>query len=149
MPPKFIRPGLHSALEQLVNSQPTQPTRFSFITSGTEHKLPADTELNVYGIISELMQNVNKHAQARRAAVQLLYHPDRLTITVEDDGVEKQAVSSTNKPMGIGLKNSNLRAEYIGATLWRDASEGGTLVVLAILYKTPDAASTTDPDSAD
>ncbi|WP_020607648.1 histidine kinase [Spirosoma spitsbergense] len=149
MPPEFTRLGLHSALEQLVNSQPAQPTRFSFITSGTEHKLPADTELNVYRIVSELIQNINKHAQARRAAVQLLYHPDRLTITVEDDGLGKRAAGSTNKPMGIGLKNSNLRAEYIGATLWRDASEGGTLVVLDIPYQTPNAASTTDPNSAD
>ncbi len=149
MPPEFNRLGLHSALEQLVNSQPAQPTRFSFITSGTEHKLPANTELNVYRIVSELIQNINKHTQAKRAAVQLLYHPDRLTITVEDDGLGKRAVSSTNKPMGIGLKNSNLRAEYIGATLWRDASEGGTLIVLDVPFKTPDAASTTDPDSAD
>ena len=148
MPPEFTRLGLHSALEQLVNSQPAQPTRFSFITSGTEYKFPTDTELNVYRIISELIQNVNKHAQAMRAAVQLLYHPDRLTITVEDDGLGKRAADATNKPMGIGLKNSNLRAEYIGATLWRDASEGGTLVVLDIPYKTPDATSTTDPNSA-
>jgi signal transduction histidine kinase len=149
MPPEFTRLGLHSALEQLVNSQPAQPTRFSFITSGTAHTLPADTELNVYRIISELIQNINKHAQARRAAVQLLYHPDRLTITVEDDGLGKRADSSTNKPMGIGLKNSNLRAEYIGATLWHEASEGGTLVVLDVSFQTPNAASTTNPDSAD
>lgn len=149
MPPEFTRLGLHSALEQLVNSQPGQPTRFSFITSGVEHKFPADTGLNVYRIVSELIQNINKHAQAKRAAVQLLYQPDRLTITVEDDGLGKRVANSTNKPMGIGLKNSNLRAEYIGATLWRDASEGGTLVVLDVPYKTPDAAATTDPDSAD
>ena len=149
MPPEFTRLGLHSALEQLVNSQPVQPTRFSFITSGTEHTLPADTGLNVYRIVSELIQNINKHAQAKRAAVQLLYHPDRLTITVEDDGLGNRVINSTNKPMGIGLKNSNLRAEYIGATLWRDASEGGTLIVLDVPFETPDAASTTDPDSAD
>ena len=149
MPPEFARLGLHSALEQLVDNQPAQPTRYSFITSGTHYKLPADTELNAYRIVSELIQNINKHAQAKRAAVQLLYHPDRLTITVEDDGLGKRTAGSTNKPMGIGLKNSNLRAEYIGATLWHDASEGGTLVVLDIPYQTPDAASTTDPDSAD
>ena len=147
MPPEFTRLGLHSALEQLVNSQPAQPTRFSFITSGTERNLPADTQLNVYRIVSELIQHINK--QAKRVAVQLLYHPDRLTITVEDDGLGKRAVSSMNKWMEIGLKNSNLRAEYIGATLWLDASEGGTLVVLDVPFQTPDAASTTNPDSAD
>ena len=134
MPPEFARIGLRSALEQLVRTQPSQPTRFSFITSGTEQKLPVDTELNAYRIVSELIQNIGKHAQAKRAAVQLLYHDDHLTITVEDDGLGSRAVALMHEPMGIGLKNSNLRAEYIGASLWRDVSEGGTLVVLTIPY---------------
>ena len=147
MPPEFARIGLRHALEQLVDSQPRQPTRFSFITSGTEHKLPVDTELNAYRIVSELIQNIGKHARAHQAAVQLLYHDDHLTITVDDDGVGSQATPAENEPMGIGLKNNNLRAEYIGATLWREVSEAGTLVVLDIPYPSPDyAAPTTRPN---
>lgn len=148
MPPEFTRLGLYSALEQLVNSQPAQPTHFTFISSGREQKLPVDTELNVYRIVSELVQNVNKHARARRAAVQLLYQNDRLVITVEDDGIGKKGATPTNEAIGIGLKTSKLRAEYIGATLWRDPSEGGTLVVLDVPYQTPDVRPTTYPDSA-
>ena len=150
MPPEFARIGLCSALEQLVQSQPTQPTRFSFVKSGTEQKLPVDTELNAYRIVSELVHNINKHARAKRAAVQMLYHDDYLTITVEDDGLGSRAVAPTNERMGIGLKNSILRAEYIGATLWRDVSEAGTLVVLDIPYPSLVYASrTTRPNPAD
>ncbi len=137
MPPEFVRIGLRHALEQLVNNQPSRPTQFTFIVSGEDHKLPVDTELNAYRIISELIQNINKHAQASRAAVQLLYRDDRLTITVEDDGLGNRAMINSNEIIGIGLKNSSLRAEYIGATLWRDPSEAGTLVVLDIPYSTP------------
>lgn len=137
MPPEFARIGLRAALEQLMRSQPSQPTRFSFVTSGTEQRLATDTELNAYRIVSELIQNIGKHAQANRAAMQLLYHTDHLTITVEDDGLGSLAVSPVDEPVGIGLKNSNLRAEYIGATLWRDVSEGGTLVVLTVPYPAP------------
>ena len=143
MPPEFARLGLHSALEQLVTSQPEQPTHFTFVSSGPPHKLPVDTELNVYRIVSELVQNINKHAHAKRAAVQLLYQNGRMVITVEDDGIGKKGATPTNEAMGIGLKTSKLRAEYIGATLWRDPSEGGTLVVLDVSYQTPDARSTT------
>ena len=148
MPPEFSRIGLRNALEQLVNNQPQQPTQFAFVTSGTARKLPTDLELNAYRIVSELVQNINKHAQANRAAVQLLYHENKLTITVEDDGLGNRSVTNTHKFVGIGLKNSSLRAEYIGATLWRDAGEAGTLVVLDIPYPTPMyAARTSRPHS--
>ncbi|QJD77336.1 tetratricopeptide repeat-containing sensor histidine kinase [Spirosoma rhododendri] len=133
MPPEFARIGLRYALEQLVQSQPLVPTRFTFLVSGNERRLPLDTELNLYRIVSEQVQNVNKHAKAGRAAVQLLYYDDKLTITVEDDGLGNRTTLAGNSP-GIGLKTSKLRAEYIGATLWRDASEAGTLVVLEITY---------------
>lgn len=150
MPPEFERIGLRSALQQFVESQPANPTRFSFLVAGTEQKLPLDTELNIYRIVSELVQNIHKHAQAQRAAVQLLYYDDQLSITVEDDGLGSRAVKIGDEKEGIGLKNSSLRAEYIGAKLWREASESGTLIVLDVPYPTtPDANPRTNPNSAD
>lgn len=148
MPPEFERIGLRHTLEQLVRSQPLRPTQFTFSASGVEQKLPLDVELNAYRIVSELIQNINKHACARRAAVQLLYQDAQLTITVEDDGLGNRTLVSAGESAGIGLKNSSLRAEYIGATLWRDVSEAGTLVVLDIPYPTPlYAARTSLPNS--
>jgi signal transduction histidine kinase len=148
MPPEFVRIGLRHALEQLVDQQPLHPTQFTFLVSGVEQRLPVDIELNVYRIVSELIQNINKHAQAGRAAVQMLYHTDQLTITVEDDGIGSGPVKNLDGQTGIGLKNSRLRAEYIGATLWRDPSQAGTLVVLDIPYPTPlYAARTSLPNS--
>lgn len=134
MPPEFSRIGLRHALEQLVGSQPAQPTHFSFIVSGREQKLPLETELNAYRIVSELMQNIHKHAQASRAAVQLLYLDNRLSITVDDDGLGDQINALSHDSVGIGLKNNRLRAEYIGATLRRQVSAAGTLVILEIPY---------------
>ncbi|MBO0938962.1 hypothetical protein J2I47_20585 [Fibrella sp. HMF5335] len=143
MPPEFARLGLAPALEQLVRNQPPQPTQFSFVLSGQETRLPLEIELNAYRIVSELVQNIHKHAQAQRAAVQLLYHTDKLTITVEDDGLGNRSVTKSTQSTGIGLKNSSLRAEYIGATLWREVSEAGTLVVLDIPYPSPMYAART------
>ena len=150
MPPEFARIGLCNALEQLVRSQPLHPTRFSFIRAGTEQKLPLSTELNVYRIVSEQIQNISKHAQACRAAVQVLYYGDNLTVTVEDDGLGSRLTKTDAASEGIGLKNSRLRAEYIGARLWREVGEGGTLVVLDVPYSTsPDAARRPQPNPPD
>lgn len=150
MPPEFERLGLSGAVEQLIASQPAQPTRFSFITAGIEQKLPLDIELNAYRIVSELIQNIVKHAQASRGAVQLLYQTDYLSILVDDDGLGSRAVASVDTPIGIGLKNSNLRAEYMGATLRRDVSEAGTLVVLNVPYPPrPDAPQSPHPYHSD
>jgi len=134
MPPEFARMGLASALQHLVGAIPPEPTRFTFVTSGTPRALPLETELNVYRVGVELIQNVLKHAQARRAAVQLLYHPDELLLLVEDDGLGSQVKKSDGQRAGIGLKTGSLRAEYIGATLRREASPSGTVAVLHLPY---------------
>lgn len=138
MPPEFAHLGLANALQQFIRQIPSAPTYFEFLIFGVETKLPIDTELNIYRIVSELVQNVLKHAQATKAAVQLLYFDDMLSITVEDNGLGNQLISDLNEiagsSSGIGLKNSKLRAEYIGANLRMETSAGGTLVILEIPY---------------
>ena len=134
MPPEFARIGLANSLQELVQAIPKEPTRFEFLTAGTENKLGTDTELNIYRIVSELVQNIFKHAQAERAVVQLLYYDDHLQVLVEDDGIGNKTVKSEISTSGIGLKNSILRANYIGAELRREISEAGTLVILDVPY---------------
>ncbi|GAB3989011.1 hypothetical protein GCM10028807_12920 [Spirosoma daeguense] len=136
MPPEFDRLGLRHALDQLLQSQPSQPTQFSFIVAGQERRLPLEIELNIYRIVSELVQNIQKHAEAKRAAVQLLYYEDYLSVMVEDDGLGSRVTKNGEASAGLGLKNSSLRAEYIGAQLRRDVTEAGTMVVLDIPYVT-------------
>ncbi|MBD2701753.1 hypothetical protein IC229_13970 [Spirosoma sp. BT702] len=136
MPPEFDRLGLRHALDQLVQSQPMQPTQFSFVVAGQERRFSLEIELNLYRIVSELVQNIHKHAEARRAAVQLLYYEDYLSVMVEDDGLGSRVTKNSETGAGLGLKNSSLRAEYIGAQLRRDVTEAGTLVVLDVPYVT-------------
>lgn len=147
MPPEFAHLGLSNALQQFVQAIPQSTTRFEYLMSGKEQKLSMDIELNLYRIVSELVQNIIKHAQATRAAVQLIFFDDLLTITVEDNGVGSRLINKSSEIpdslSGIGLKNSKLRAEYIGAKLRMETSAGGTLVILEIAYPptTNDASS--------
>lgn len=134
MPPEFAHFGLVNTLQQLIRALPNQPTHFEFLISGKTQKLPVDTELNIYRIISELVQNILKHAHATRASVQLIYYDNLLSITVEDNGIGNHLITKTKTTSGIGLKSSNLRAEYIGAKLRIETNAGGTLVILEIPY---------------
>ena len=147
MPPEFARMGLANAIDQLVGAVPGTPTHVEFITSGTVVKLPIPVELNLYRIVSELLTNVQKHAQASRATVQLLYYGDQLSILVEDNGVGIDA-EKARKSDGIGLKNSILRADYIGAALHRETNEGGTFILIELPYAATATSSEPGPDSA-
>ncbi|MBD2754165.1 tetratricopeptide repeat-containing sensor histidine kinase [Spirosoma validum] len=148
MPPEFARVGLRSTLEQFIQTIPHQPTHFEFLTTGQEVKLSVDTELTIYRIVSELIQNTLKHAHAKRASVQLLYHENRLCVLVEDDGVGSRAKKG-DEPDGMGLKNSNLRADYIGATLRRETGTGGTMILLELPYSSLHATPDSSSDSSD
>ncbi|MBD2701647.1 hypothetical protein IC229_13430 [Spirosoma sp. BT702] len=134
MPPEFARIGMKNALEELVQNQPLQPTRFSFGVAGNVRNLSLDSELNAYRIVSELIENINKHAHASQASVQLIYFDSYLSITVEDDGTQNDSEKKEQTGIGIGMKSSRLRAEYMGASLRWEWNKGGTLVILDIPY---------------
>ncbi|WP_375448520.1 ATP-binding protein [uncultured Fibrella sp.] len=138
MPPELTRIGLHGAVEQLIRALPVQPTRFEFLVAGVERRFPTDVELTIYRIIAELVQNVVKHAHAKRASVQLFYHDTYLAVQVEDDGVGIDP-DKLMRSQGMGLKSSKLRVDRLGATLRRETGSGGTFIQLETPYSTPDA----------
>lgn len=91
--------------------------------------LSADTSL--YRIAQEALNNIVKHAQARRVEVRLASHGRGITLTVEDDGVgfEPDAVG----PAHWGLDIMRERAEAAGAKLHVDSARGaGTRVIVEL-----------------
>ncbi|MGX5857943.1 sensor histidine kinase [Dyadobacter jiangsuensis] len=135
MPPEFDRIGLSNSVAQLVLALPAAPTQFEYLCSGEVHRLGKEIELNAYRIVSELIQNILKHAQAKQAAVQLIYFEDSLRILVEDNGLGRRTENTADQTTGLGLKNCMLRASYIGAKLTRETSEAGSLILLDIPYQ--------------
>ncbi|MEZ0543113.1 tetratricopeptide repeat-containing sensor histidine kinase [Fibrella arboris] len=143
MPPELMRIGLRGAVEQLIKAIPKEPTTVDCLVTGSEKRLPIEVELTTYRIISELVQNILKHARARRASVQLLYEETYLTVQVEDDGVGMTDEALANK-QGMGLTNNTLRADHIGATLHMETGSGGTFIILEIPYSASHALPNSD-----
>jgi signal transduction histidine kinase len=55
-------------------------------TYGMEERLDTQTEITVYRIVQELVNNIIKHAQATDAIVQFNRTEKQIDITVEDSG---------------------------------------------------------------
>ncbi|MFD7442591.1 sensor histidine kinase [Streptomyces sp. NPDC059909] len=116
--------GLDAALSA-VASRCTVPVR-------VEVDLPARPVPAIEGIayftVSELLQNISKHAQARQASVDVWRTQDRLMLQVTDDGRGGAQVSP-----GSGLAGLAERLDAVDGILLVDSPPGGPTVVTAEL----------------
>jgi len=83
-------------------------------------------------MIQELLNNVLKHADAKRILLQMVRDGNRLSITVEDDGNGFDTEKS-DKKNGAGLANIKARVEYLGGTVDIHSNPGeGTSVHIEV-----------------
>ena len=54
---------------------------------GLDARIEKSSEIIIYRIIQELLNNIMKHAAATEAMVQLIKEEGRLSIIVEDNGI--------------------------------------------------------------
>lgn len=134
MPESLVRFGLDTALkdfcESITGSGKLMVRYHSF---GTEElKLEKNTEITLYRVIQELLNNSMKHAQATEAIVQLQKEGSLLTVTVEDNGKGFDThLLETSK--GIGWSNIKNRVEYLkGAVAIVSAPGKGTGVTIEL-----------------
>jgi signal transduction histidine kinase len=144
MPTAFAQKGLRQVLEEAVDLANRSRSRIqvSLATYGTERRLPLDHEINTYRIIREWLTNALKHAQATQIVVQLIYYESFLYASVEDNGQGISAGVSPSETEGIGLKNTQLRADYLRARISIDSGPNGTLMAVEVPY--PRSSATTD-----
>ncbi|WP_324610726.1 sensor histidine kinase, partial [Streptomyces luridiscabiei] len=81
-----------------------------------------------YFTVSELLQNVSKHARATRASVDVWRTSDRLMLQVTDNGRGGAAVSS-----GSGLAGLTERLDAVDGVLVVTSPAGGPTTVTAEL----------------
>ena len=65
-------------------------------------------KINLYRIIQESLQNINKYAKASKITVDLKKQDDCILLTITDDGI---GFNVNNKKKGIGLQNMISRAK--------------------------------------
>ena len=84
----FQRKGLLQSIQELISKiNQDQHLEIQFENIGSLSTIPYRYELLVYTMIQELIQNILKHANAKKAILQLLMESDSVSIYLEDDGV--------------------------------------------------------------
>ena len=134
MPATLSKLGLVPALKNLSEKISSgKGLQVYFMVHGMNERLNEQTEISVYRIVLELVNNVVKHAGATKATVQLVRFPGQINITVEDNGIGFDTGRMTEERTGIGLGNVAARVEYLRGTLDIDSSPGkGTTVIVDI-----------------
>jgi signal transduction histidine kinase len=134
MPATLSKLGLVPALKNLTEKISSHKgVHVLFFAHDFDHRINEQTEISVYRIILELINNVVKHAQATKATVQLVKYPDYINITVEDNGKGFDITKATDEKTGIGLGSVAARVEYLKGKMDIDSRKGtGTTVVVDI-----------------
>lgn len=113
--------GLVTALEMLAR-ETSQPAALEvdFARTGRERRLSREAELALYRIAQQALNNVVRHARARRAAVQISFLDQEIKLEVSDNGIGfDMPLNPTDfAPSGhFGLLGMRERADLIGARL--------------------------------
>jgi signal transduction histidine kinase len=115
MPEALIKYGLKEALENYCeNLNLSGRLKVQLQTYGMETRMDQNTEIIVYRIVQELLNNIIKHAEAKNVLIQLMHEGERFNLTVEDDG---KGFDINETKHGAGLANIKARAEYLDGSV--------------------------------
>lgn len=130
MPESLLNFGLDSALNDLcknITASGALAVDYQSFELGNLSTHQTIT-ITIYRIVQELLNNIRKHASARRAFVQLIYREEKLVIIVEDDGIGL-SVEDLDRATGIGWRNIRSRVDYIKGQIDIQSEKGkGTTV---------------------
>ncbi len=116
---------------QLEALQKTEIYHTTLEVHGDEVALPAEKKLILVRIVQEALNNIIKHAEAKNISVLLMYLPDKLILSLKDDG--RGFDLTQNADNGTGTINMAYRAKLIGAIFSVQSKPGeGTLIQIVL-----------------
>lgn len=134
MPEALLKLGLQQALQDYCEGlSASQEFTINGEFHGLEKRMDASTEIVVYRIVQELLNNAVKHAGATRILAQVMRHDGNLTITVEDNG---RGFDPIQTKTGAGMANIRSRVDYLKGQMDVQSTPGkGTSVHIDCLIE--------------
>ena len=122
-------------LKQLCDGLMARTQMLVTISVAGDCHLPDEIQIALYRIAQEALNNIVKHAHARRAIVRLDCTPKQAQLSIEDNGrgFDPRAIGSDH----MGISNMNERAQAIGAEFRLD-SEPGQGTKIAVVWRKRD-----------
>jgi signal transduction histidine kinase/ligand-binding sensor domain-containing protein len=102
-PYQLDRLGLTKAIESMLRRASSDATEFSFEIDSIDGRFPEDSEINVYRIVQESVNNIIKHASASLAKIRIKGCERTVEITIEDNGKGFNTGKIRSSGSGFGL----------------------------------------------
>jgi len=131
MPETLLHFGLPKALQDYTEGlMQQQAFTIECTFKGLEQRMSQSTEVMIYRMVQELINNAVKHSGASNILVQIIRHSNRqLNITVEDNG--KGFIPEQIKQNAAGLRSVKSRVEYLNGKMDLQSEPGkGTSVYI-------------------
>ncbi len=134
MPEALLKLGLTNAVKDLCDSiSAGKLLKVTLEVHGMNKRLSASTEIMLYRILQELLNNIMKHAQATEVIIQFVKDNSRLSIVVEDNGRGFSAGDAENGTH-TGIDTIQSRVNYLNGKLTIDSQKNmGTTVMMDFL----------------
>ena len=136
-PYQLDRLGLTKALNAMVRKvSAAAQVDIACTLDNVDGELVPASEINLYRIVQECLNNIVKHAQATEASVNLRRLPQSLHLTINDNGrgfVKTELRNGETKAGGFGLTGLSERALLLHGTLNIQSTPGdGTRITLTL-----------------
>lgn len=134
--PGGLVPALERYLERFSFAQGAGPAPLMHLRAEYPDRLSHEVEAAAFVVVQEAVANVLQHAHARNCWIELSETPERLVVTVRDDGAgfdAKQVQQEYETRGGLGLVNMLERAARAGGKLAVASQPGrGTVTSLEV-----------------
>lgn len=124
MPATLTQIGLGAALHDLfMKINESNLLRVNLNVTGLEERLPPSTEIAVYRVVQEIINNMIKHSKADTITVKIVRSESSMNLTIADNGIgfEKELIS---KSTGLGWKNIFSRISMLNGEIDVDSAPG-------------------------
>lgn len=134
MPQVLLKLGLINAMKDLcANISATKLLNVKMEVHGMDVRLNSTTEIMLFRIMQELLNNIVKHAQATEAIIQFVREENRLSVIVEDNGKGFNA-QDVEKISHAGITTIQNRVAYLNGKVTIDSQQDvGTTVMMDFL----------------
>jgi two-component system NarL family sensor kinase len=134
MPEVLMKVGLAEALQDFCNNISSgKLLKITLQTFGMDKRLSSSTEIMLYRIIQELVNNIIKHAYATEAIIQINREGNRLSLTIEDNG-KGFDIKEAEEKRSMGMATVKSRVDYLNGKLTIDSRKDiGTTVMIDLL----------------
>jgi signal transduction histidine kinase len=124
MPKNFAELGLAKSLAETIDKvSASTDIQFQYVVTGAERRLDARTDVQIFRIAVELINDIVKNSQATQATLQLIYGEKSLILMAEDNG-----------PNAPQHNNLHAKVAFINGKIDADISPAGATILAEIPY---------------